>query len=200
MIRRNLNPAIIISIMNYYNVSQLMVMNDDDATDLFKTTVGVRQGGTISPKLFNIYVEDIIKLINESSEKGVNCGDLRINVILYADDIVILSHNKRGINKFSRLIEQYGEENEIKFTAKKTFYMVFNKNAKLSKLCLVSERIQPDPTLCGEPTTKVSELRYLGLEINDMNKNSSHLKKRRSSSYAYLQQRNNKSQSHRTAL
>jgi len=46
--------------MNYYNVSQMMVMNDDDATDLFKTTMSVRQGGTISPKLFNIYVEDII--------------------------------------------------------------------------------------------------------------------------------------------
>ena len=60
IIRRNLNPAIIISIMNYYNVSQMMVMNDDDATDLFKTTMSVRQGGTISPKLFNIYVEDII--------------------------------------------------------------------------------------------------------------------------------------------
>ena len=55
--------------------------------------------------------------------------------------------------------------------------MLFNKNAKLTKSCLVNQRIQPDPTLCGEPITKVSELRYLGLEINDMNKNSSHLKK-----------------------
>jgi hypothetical protein len=41
--------------------------------------------------------------------------------------------------------------------------MLFNKNVKLTKLFLVSERIQPDPSLCGEPIAKVSELRYLGL-------------------------------------
>jgi hypothetical protein len=87
--------------------------------------------------------------------------------------------------------------------------MVFNKNAKLTKSGLVSERIQPDPSLCGKPIAKVSELRYLGLEVNDINKNSSHLKKRRSLSYACLsritasgihKKKHNKSKSHCTAL
>jgi hypothetical protein len=48
-----------------------------------KTTVGVRQGGTISPKFFNIYIEDIKKLINQASETGVRCGQLKLNVLLY---------------------------------------------------------------------------------------------------------------------
>jgi len=133
MIKKNINPAIVMAIMNYYNVSQMMVMNDDETTELFKTTVGVRQGGTISPKLFNIYIEDIVHLINQSSEMGVICGQLKLNVLLYADDILI-SHTKRGINKLLRLIEEYGSINEIKFNAKKTFSMIFNKNAKLTKL------------------------------------------------------------------
>ena len=85
-----------------------------------------------------------------------------------------------------RLIEEYGSINAIKFNAKKTFYMIFNKNAKLTKLDRASERIQQDPTLSGEKITKVSELGYLGLELNDMNKNTSHLKKRRSLAYACL--------------
>ena len=67
-----------------------------------------------------------------------------------------------------------------------TFYMVFNQNAKLTKLGKLSERLQEDPHLSKEIISKVSELRYLGLELNDMNKNSSHLKKRRSLAYACL--------------
>ena len=34
MIRKNINPAIIMEIMNYYNVSQMMVMNYDEVTEL----------------------------------------------------------------------------------------------------------------------------------------------------------------------
>ena len=54
-------------------------------------------------------------------------------MLLYADDIIILSHTKRGINKLLRLIEEYGSKYEIKFNAAKTYYMVFNKNARLTK-------------------------------------------------------------------
>ena len=107
-------------------------------------------------------------------------------MLLYADDIIILSHTKRGINKLLRLIEEYGSKYEIKFNAAKTYYMIFNKNAKLTKLGKKSEQIQTEPSLCGSKISKVSEMRYLGLELNDLNKNTSHLKKRRMLSYACL--------------
>ena len=86
-------------------------------------------------------------LLFKSSEPGIDIGSMKLNVILYADDILILSHTKRGINRLLRLIESYGSENEIKFNAKKTFHMIFNKNAKLTKLGMTSERIQEDPSL-----------------------------------------------------
>ena len=125
-------------------------------------------------------------MINKSSEPGIDIGSMKLNVILYADDILILSHTKRGINRLLRLIESYGSENVIKFNAKKTFYMIFNKNAKLTNLGTTSERIQEDPSLCSEPIIKVSKMRYLGLELNDLNKYTSHLKKRRMQSYSCL--------------
>lgn len=64
--------------------------------------------------------------------------------------------------------------------------MVFSKNAKLTKLGKKSEEIQPDPSLCGGKLSKVSEMRYLGFKINDLNKNTIHLKKRRMLSYVCL--------------
>jgi hypothetical protein len=55
--------------------------------------------------------------------------------------------------------------------------MLFNEKAKSSSIVKTSEKIQPDPVL--------NELRYFGLELNDLNKNSSHLKKRKSLAYTH---------------
>jgi len=64
--------------------------------------------------------------------------------------------------------------------------MLYNSKAKVSSIVSTSERIQPDPVLNGNKVTRVSEMRYLGLEFNDWNGNSSHLKKRKSMAYACL--------------
>jgi len=55
----------------------MMVMNGEETTQIFNTIVGVRQGGVVSPKLFNIYIEDIIELINKSSEPGIDIGSMK---------------------------------------------------------------------------------------------------------------------------
>ncbi len=88
--------------MKYYSVSKMMVVNDDEMTKFFRTTM-FDKVECVSLKLFNVYIEDIIALINKSTESGV-LGNLKINVLLYADDIIILSHTKRGINKLLNLI------------------------------------------------------------------------------------------------
>ncbi|RNA44026.1 hypothetical protein BpHYR1_046229 [Brachionus plicatilis] len=57
---------------------------------MFKTTVGVKQGGPLSPKLFSIYVEELIEermktnLISEID--GIKTG-----VLMYADDLLIMT-------------------------------------------------------------------------------------------------------------
>ena len=54
--------------------------------------------------------------------------------------------------------------------------MLYNSKAKVSSIVRTSERIQPDPVLNGNKVTRVSEIRYLGLEFNDWNGNSSQIK------------------------
>ena len=54
---------------------------------------GVRQGGILSPFLFNLYVDNLIANI---SNIGYGCkfGLSRVNIIAYADDMVLLSNSK----------------------------------------------------------------------------------------------------------
>ena len=44
----------------------------------------------MSPVLFNASMEDLIQLIRDE-QKGVTFGDINVPILLYADDIVLLS-------------------------------------------------------------------------------------------------------------
>ena len=67
-------------------------------SDSFKVTNGVRQGGILSPKLFNIYIDGLSDALNKSSIGGSIDGK-QINHMLYADDLCIVSLSSAGLQQ-----------------------------------------------------------------------------------------------------
>ena len=61
-------------------------------TDPFPTPSGVRQGDTLSPTLFIAFMSDLSRELNESPH-AVTMGALRLNHLLYADNIVLLAES-----------------------------------------------------------------------------------------------------------
>ncbi len=57
-------------------------------TDWFPVTLGLKQGCTISPTLFNLYINGLVIVIKESGI-GIDVGGEIIAILLYADDIVL---------------------------------------------------------------------------------------------------------------
>jgi len=51
---------------------------------------GVRQGGTLSPILFNLYMDELSRRLNDCNT-GCMIGGMLVNHIMYADDLVIFS-------------------------------------------------------------------------------------------------------------
>ena len=51
---------------------------------------GVRQGDTISPKLFTLALEGVFKNMSWD-EKGINIDSTYLNHLRFADDIVLIS-------------------------------------------------------------------------------------------------------------
>ena len=59
-------------------------------TEWFGTLQGVRQGDNLSPTLFSIYLNDLAKETKDMGP-GVSLDDINISILLYADDIVLIS-------------------------------------------------------------------------------------------------------------
>ena len=74
-------------------------------SDSFNVTNGVRQGGILSPQLFNICIDGLSDILNKSSIGG-SIGGKRINHMLYADDLCIVSLSSAGLQQLLSICDQ----------------------------------------------------------------------------------------------
>ena len=68
---------------NIYKKVESSVMLGQARTDFFEILVGLRQGCLLSPILFDIFLNDLVKEINNLG-KGVPCGNKRVSILLFA--------------------------------------------------------------------------------------------------------------------
>jgi hypothetical protein len=60
---------------------------------------GVRQGCNLSPYLFNLYSEYILRRVGFEEDKGIKVGGRTINNLRYADNTMILAEHKEDLKK-----------------------------------------------------------------------------------------------------
>ena len=81
---------------NYYDGAKCYVKTQNEKSEMFRTKWGVKQGGPMSPLLYNIYTQDLIIEI-EKMQLGAMINKIQISTIMYADDVIIISPTKAGI-------------------------------------------------------------------------------------------------------
>lgn len=104
-------------------------------------TLGLPQGCVLSPMLFNVFINDIIE----------NMGCDSRNLLLYADDILIISDNEIIIRRMISEIETHSINNNYRLNPKKCNFMT-SKEIELQ--------------IYGVNIEKVIVLKYLGYYFN----------------------------------
>ena len=89
------------------------------ATESFHITNRVRQGDSLSPTLFSIYINDLAEYI-ESLNAGVNDGDTRISLLLYTDDIVLIAPTAEKLQSMLDIVAKLCGEWSLQIYCKKT--------------------------------------------------------------------------------
>ena len=79
---------------NLYVGQEATVRTGHGTTDLFQIRKGVRQGCILSPCLFNLYAEYIMRTAGlEETQAGIKIAGRNINNLRYADDTTLMTES-----------------------------------------------------------------------------------------------------------
>ncbi|CAK1579855.1 unnamed protein product [Parnassius mnemosyne] len=153
-------PAEIINIFRYWYANQTNhVKWSNSLSESYRLECGVRQGGLSSPKLFNLYVNDLLVELS-SMRVGCRVGGVCINSISYADDMVLLGPTVNAIREMLKVCETYAASHGLVYNTEKSQYMVF----RVAGRC--PESI-PAINLNGSELKRVYQFKYLGHILAD---------------------------------
>lgn len=110
-----------------YEEGTASVRTDDVSSHNFHPSAGVRQGCILSPLLFNIYTELIMRMTLENWSDGIAIGGYKISNLRYADDTTLFASSidkmESLLNKMERVSLDFG----LKINRSKTKVMIVDR-------------------------------------------------------------------------
>ena len=146
----------------YDNSHGSFELEDESNYIVFPINIGVKQGGILSPTLFQIFIDDLI----------YNCTNIYIgsefkiynmSIIVYAHDIILSTPVDSHLQKLLDICDEYSKKWKLNFNASKSKIVEFGKQFFNDSSFTINNQTIP----------KSDNFTYLGVNINknlDFNK------------------------------
>ena len=138
-----------------YNDVKSKVRSGAKLSDSIRCSSGVKQGDVCSPILFSLFINELALEIIEYGRHGVTFDLLELFILLFADDIVLLSTTVVGLQRQLNTLHSAATRYELRVNMSKTKVIVFRKGGYLAR----SEKW----IYGGETMSVVNAYKYLGL-------------------------------------
>ncbi len=142
-------------IQNLYKDLSGQVKVNNVLSESFPINIGLRQGCNLSPVLFNLYINDLPKLLKLGDCDPVDLFETKINVLMFADDMLLLSKSPSGLQKTLNLLQVYCRKWQLLVNCSKTKIMIFNKINSATKFLFENKVLD-----------EVDEYKYLGVTFH----------------------------------
>src|SRR5574341_320145 len=109
---------------NLYAGQEATVRTGHGTTDWFQIGKGVYQGCILSPCLFNLYVEYIMRNTGlDEAQDGIKIAGRNINNLRYADDTTLMAESKEELQSLLMKVNEESKKVGLKLNIQKTKIM-----------------------------------------------------------------------------
>ena len=109
---------------NLYAGQEATVRTGHETTDWFQIGKGVCQDYILSPCLFNLYPEYIMRNPGlDEAQAGIKIAGRNINNLRYADDTTLMAEREEELKSFLRKVKEESEKVDLKLNIQKTKIM-----------------------------------------------------------------------------
>ena len=109
---------------NLYAGQEVTVRTGHGTTDWFQIGKGVRQGCTLSPCLFNLYAEYIMRNAGlEEAQAGIKIAGRNINNLRYEDDTTLIAESEEELKSLLMKVKEESQKVGLKLKIQKTKIM-----------------------------------------------------------------------------
>ena len=122
------------SLTQIYKQVKAQVRSNCGLSDSFSCMNGLRQGCMLSPALFTLFINEFSDLIENSGIPGVQLfsEDIQVLILLFADDIALISDTIVGLQRQLQLLKDYCLESKLVVNIVKTKVLVFKMGGRIS--------------------------------------------------------------------
>ena len=160
LIDKNVPLFIVKLLVFWYTKQEMKVRWGNTISSSFKVGNGVKQGGILSPVLFNIYIDKLSIALNDTAIGGKIGGQL-LNHLCYSDDMCLISISSSGMQQLLNVYHSFSIEHSLLYNETKSYSLCFKHN---------SIKFERSGFYLGEMLIpKVTQYKYLGVIISDHN-------------------------------
>ena len=155
------------AISSLYSNPRSRIILQDHSTDYFDCPMGIKQGDCLSPTLFSIFINDLAEEIKNSAigvklhieDIAGNIDVTVINILLYADDIVLFAETEEDLQSLLLIVQIWCEKWRLEVNLSKTniLHVRPKKRMQSNFLFLFNNR----------PVPYCKFYKYLGCFINE---------------------------------
>ena len=133
--RKGIKGKFLDTIKSMYKKLKSCVKTDGNLTPYFDCSIGTRQGCVASPKIFSLFINDLVDYLNIKNERGIFVTqDINeLNVLMFADDVSSFADTVVQLQRQINRIEQFTKGVGLEINLEKTKNMVFRNGGVVKK-------------------------------------------------------------------